>query len=97
MFIHKYIDDFYFGLIMLNYDLEYLNNLDESNFIKIYNLFKKYNFYFINDIILDYLEIFSMDYNIVNQNILNLKEKLGTDFVSIIGKNMTYLNEIKNI
>ena len=47
--------------ILNNYNNEYLNSLDEDNFIKIYNLFKKYKFYFIDDIALKYLEILDYD------------------------------------
>ena len=48
-------------MIINNYNNEYLNSLDEDNFIKIYNLFKKYKFYFIDDIVLKYLE--TLDYD----------------------------------
>ena len=97
MFIHKYLNDFYFTQIMFNYDIKYLNTLSEENFIKIYNLFKEYNFYFIEDIILNYLEIFSFEYNDVLKGIILLKEKLGDDFVSIIGKNITHLDLLLGI
>lgn len=94
MFIHKYVNDFYLGLIMYDYDTYYLCSLDEDNFVKIYNLFKKYKFFFVDDIVLKYLEIFSMEYDDVYKGINLLKDKLGDNFVNIIGSNMTYLNEI---
>ena len=84
MFLEKYVSDLYLDIIYSNYDEDYVNNLDEKNFIEIYNLFKKYNFYFINDIILNYLEIFEMDYDDVEEKIIDLKEKLGNNFVQII-------------
>ena len=92
MFIHKYVNDFYFTQIMSNYDIQYLNTLSEVNFIKIYNLFKQYDFYFIDDIILKYLEIFSLDYKKVLRGIILLKEALGDNFVDAIGKNIAHLN-----
>lgn len=58
------------------------------------NLFKKYKFYFIDDIILRYLEIFDMDEEIVEDKIKNLKEKLGEKFIYIIGNDLRYLDEI---
>lgn len=94
MFIYKYVNDFYFSMVMFNYDTEYLNSLDEDNFVKIYNLFKKYKFYFIEDIVLNYLEIFSMEYDVVEEGMALLKDKLGDNFVKIIGSNMNYLDEI---
>jgi len=96
MFLEKYVNKLYLDLIYSNYDERYINSLDENNFIKIYELLKQYNFYFINDIILNYLEIFEMEYDDVEEKLINLKEKLGNDFVNIIGNNMSYLDEIIN-
>ena len=39
MFLNKYLDEFYYNLLLDTYEEEYLNDLDEENFIKIYNLF----------------------------------------------------------
>lgn len=94
MFINKYVNDLYFSLIIYNYDINYLNTLNEDNFIKIYNLFKEYNFYFIEDIILNYLEIFSFEYNKVLKGIISLKETLGDNFVNIIGNDMKHLDTL---
>ena len=62
MFLNKYINKFYLNLIYDNYEEDFINSLDEENFIKISNLFKNNNFYFINDIYLNYLEIFNLYY-----------------------------------
>ena len=94
MFLDKYLDNFYYDLVYDNYDSSYLERLDENNFRDIYNIFSKYNFYFINDIILNYMELFEMEPNNVEKGILKLREKLGNDFVYIIGNDMKYLNEI---
>lgn len=94
MFINKYVNDFYFGLIFHEYNKQYLNSLDEDNFSKIYILFKDNGFYFIEDIILKYLEIFSMDYDDVFEGIKLLKRKLGDNFVNIIGNDITHLDMI---
>ena len=40
MFLNKYVNDAYLDMIYSNYNNDYLNSLDENNFIKIYNLFK---------------------------------------------------------
>lgn len=94
MFLDKYLDNFYYDLVYDNYDSSYLEGLNESNFVSVYNVFSKYNFYFINDIILNYMELFEMEPNDLEKGILKLKEKLGNDFVYIIGNDMKYLNEI---
>lgn len=94
MFLEKYVNKFYLDLIYYNYDEGYLNSLDESNFVSIYNLLKENKFYFIDDIILKYLEIFEMEYDDVNNGLINLRNKLGENFVYIIGNDMSYLEEI---
>ena len=94
MFLDKYLDNFYYDLVYDNYDSSYLEGLEENNFRDVYNIFSKYNFYFINDIILNYIELFEMDPIEIENEIIKLKEKLGNDFVYIIGNDMKYLNEI---
>lgn len=96
MFLEKYVNKFYLDLIYYNYDEGYLNSLDESNFLSIYKLLKENKFYFIDDIILKYLEIFQMEYEEVYNGLINLKNKLGENFVYIIGNDMSYLEEILN-
>ena len=94
MFLEKYVNSTYYNMILNNYNIEYLNSLDEDNFIKIYNLFKKYKFYFIDDIVLKYLEIFDMDEDDVEEKINFLHEKLGDRYIYIIGNDLRYLDEI---
>lgn len=94
MFLDKYLDDFYYDLVYSNYESSYLNGLDENNFASVYNIFRKYNFYFINDIILNYIELFEMEPSDIEQGILKLKEKLGDNYTYIIGNDMKYLDEI---
>ena len=96
MFLEKYVNNFYLELIYNNYEEGFLNSLDETNFISIYNLLKENKFYFIDDIILKYLEIFEMEYDDVNNGLINLRNKLRENFVYIIGNDMSYLEEILN-
>lgn len=96
MFLEKYLSEFYYNQILTNYKLEYLKMLDEQNFLKIYKLFIEYKFYFIEDIILKYLEIFEMEDELVEEKLKKIKDKLGNNFIYIIGNNMNYLNEILN-
>lgn len=94
MFLEKYVNNFYYDQILDNYDEIYLNSLDEQQFLNVYKLLVEYKFYFIEDIILKYLEIFELDYEVVKEKLDNLNEKLGNNFIYIIGNNMNYLNEI---
>ena len=96
MFLNKYINEFYLNLIYDNYEEDFINSLDEENFIKISNLFKNNNFYFINDIYLNYLEIFNLDYEEVFNKLEILKNKLGNNYNYIIGNDMRYLDFLMN-
>lgn len=91
MFLEKYLDEFYYNMVLDNYEYEYLKTLDEDNFKEVYNLLKKYNFYFINDIILNYIEIFELDTKLLEEKINILKEELGDNYIYIIGNNMRFL------
>ena len=94
MSFNKYLDDFYLGQVLDDYEESFLKDIDEENFIKVYEVFKKYNFYFIQDIILAYLELFTIDSKIVEQGILKLREDLGENFVYLIGNKISYLETI---
>ena len=96
MFYDKYWDDYYLNELFNNYDINYLRSIDQNNFESVYQVLKKYNFYFIEDIIEEYLEIFEMDKNIVEKKILILKDRLGDDYVNIIGNDLSYLECIIN-
>ena len=62
--------------------LEYGEYIDETNF------------YFIDDIILNYLELFEIEEKYVQLAINKIKSILGDNFVEQIGKNMTLINKI---
>ena len=68
--------------------------VDEENFNKVYMLLKNNNFYFIDDIILNYLELFEIEEEYVQLAITDIKSVLGDNFVEQIGKNMTFINKI---
>ena len=94
MFLDKYLNSSYLDLVYANYDEEYLKLLDEENFNKVYLLLKSYNFYFIDDIILNYLELFEIEAKYIQLAISKLKLVLGDDFVRQIGKKMPLMNKI---
>ena len=94
MFLDKYLNDTYLDIIYSNYDEEYINILDEDNFNKVYNLLKKNNFYFIEDIIINYLELFEIEDKCIELALNDIKDILGDDYVKKIGKNMTIIDKI---
>ncbi len=92
MSFHKYLSDFYLDLLYSNYNKDYLSCIDEDNFKNIYNLLKDNRCYFIEDVILNYLEIFEMDRDLVEKALLEVKEVLGEDWMNLIGNDMSILN-----
>ena len=96
MFLEKYLSKENFVTLLENYEEKYLNSLDEKNFLEVYKVFKKYDFYFINDIILKYLDLFEEDSHDIEERILIIKEDLGDYFVFKIGKNLEFLELLKS-
>lgn len=94
MFFHEILDDTKYELLFETYDKKYLLNFNQTNFLEIYKLLRKYNFYFIDDIILYYLEIFELDKEIVEKKIKELEKLYGKDFVYVIGEDLTKLEHI---
>lgn len=94
MFLDKYLNSAYLDLVYSNYEEDYINLLDENNFNKVYMLLKNNNFYFIDDIILNYLELFEIEEKYVQLAITDVKSVLGDNFVEQIGKNMTLIDKI---
>ncbi len=94
MFLNKYLNSIYLDLVYSNYEEDFIALLDEDNFNKVYMLLKNNNFYFIDDIILNYLELFEIEEKYVQLAIADIKSILGYDFVEQIGRNMTLINKI---
>ena len=90
----KYLDNFYKEELLDNYDKDVIDSIDITNGKKVLEVLNKYDFYFIEDIILNYLEKFMMDSKEVEKVILKLKEKLGNNFQVKIGDDLSLLNEI---
>lgn len=91
MFFHKILDDTMYELLFETYNKEYLLSFNKTNFLEIYKLLREYNFYYINDIILYYLEIFELDKEVVEKKIKELEKLYGKDFVYTIGKDISKL------
>lgn len=94
MFLEKYLNDIYLELVYDNYDENYLRLIDEDNFNKIYILLKNNGFYFIDDIILNYLELFEIDEKYIELAISDIKSLLGNDFAKKIGENLTLIDKV---
>ncbi len=94
MFLEKYIDSTYVEMIYDNYENSYINSLDERNFLLVYNLLKEKGFYFIDDITLNYLELFELKRDNIEKALNTLKEIIGENYIKEIGHNMILVDKI---
>lgn len=94
MFLENYLNSTYLDLVFNNYEEEYLKSLDQENFDKIYRLLKDKNFYFIDDIVLNYLELFEIKVECVSKSLVDFESIVGEDYVNYIGNNMSSLDKI---
>ena len=94
MIFDKYLNPTYLNILYTNYDENYLLSIDEDNFKDVYMLLKEEGFYFIDDIILNYLELFQIDVEFVRKALTEIKEIIGEDYIKKIGTNMTLIDKI---
>lgn len=94
MIVDRYLDLTKQKLLREVYGEDFLESIDEDNFLKVYHLFVQYGFYFIDDIILNNLELFLVDPSIIEIGILKLQQELGPDYVKKIGMDMRYLEKL---
>ncbi len=93
MFLENVLSDANFRLVLDKYDKEYLESLDPYKFAGIYNIFINRKFYFIEDLMVKYLEMFTLSEDIVEDAIANLEDKYGSDYIYHIGKNLGILDD----
>ena len=76
MFFEKYLNSIYLDLLYDNYEQDYLNLFDENNFKEVYQLLKENKFYFIEDIIIKYLDLFEIEAKYVQLALIDVKSLL---------------------
>ena len=96
MFFETVLSETNMELIYDKYDKEYLECIDPYNFANIYNLFLENKFYFIEDLIVKYLEIFTLNKDIIEDAIFALESEYGSDYIYYIGKDLSILDEAIN-
>ena len=96
MFLETVLSENNMELIYDKYDKEYLECIDPYNFANIYNLFLENKFYFIEDLIVKYLEIFTLNKDIIEDAIFALESEYGSDYIYYIGKDLSILDDAIN-
>ena len=96
MFLKYYISEFNYLLIEENYNRDFLGSLNEELFKENLSIFNKYKISCIEDIILNYLDIFTFDSNILDNRIVRLITKLGNNYNEVINNNLSVINDLYN-
>lgn len=78
MWLNELLNKEYYYLLTNKYNEVYLNNIDKELFITNYKLLKSYNVPCIEDIIVKYLELFTINTNILEEKLLLFKIKYNT-------------------
>lgn len=94
MFLKNYLNEFNYSLLKDTYNEDFISLIDENNFIKIYNILINNNLKFTEDIILNYLDLFTLDSTILENKLNTLITKLGNNYPEKISKDLSLLNEL---
>ena len=94
MFLDKYLDDLRLKILYTNYNEDYLDSLEESSFEEVYNLLKEKGFYYTNDIILNYLELFTIDKKYVEKSLNEVSSLIKENYIEYLGKNMSLFDKV---
>ena len=94
MFLDKYLDDLRLKILYTNYNEDYLNSLEESSFEEVYTLLKEKGFYYTNDIILNYLELFTIDKKYVEKSLNEIASLIKDNYIEYLGKNMPLFDKV---
>ena len=94
MFLDKYLDDLRLKILYTNYNEDYLNSLEESSFEEVYTLLKEKGFYYTNDIILNYLELFTIDKKYVEKSLNEISSLIKENYIEYLGKNMSLFDKV---
>jgi len=96
MNLEKYLDRKYLDLLYDNYEEFYLNLIDMENFDKIYNLLKENKFECLEDIIINYIELFDIDYDYVSLALKDIQQILGDNYQELIKKDLRLFESVLN-
>jgi len=90
MFYDKYLTEEEKELMKQNYS-SIINGIDNDNALKIIDILKDHKCDFINDLIINYLEIFLVKPKVFETRLTTLKEELGQTYMNIIENNLNLL------
>lgn len=95
-FLQNYLSEYNLDSLYTIYDEELINSVEEKNFLKIIQYLIKNNIDFIEDIVVSYLDLFLIDYDVFVEKFEILKVKYGSNISNKISHNLQILEELSN-
>jgi len=92
VFLQKYISEENYECILEEYNDKFLSTLNEKQFLEVCSILKRNNIYCIEDIIVNFLELFTLEVSDLEKRITKLKEQLGKNYNFIIGSDLRFVN-----
>ena len=80
--------------IVDTFDEEIIKKVDIDNLFKIYKYLIDNGIYFARDLIVDYLDIFTLDYDEFVTRFEKLKSELGSNYVEILENDISKLEDL---
>lgn len=87
----KYFDEDDIIQLKETFDSEVLKKIDYANLIKCYEYLISERVYFAKDILLEYLDLFLIDYDEFKNLFESLKRDLGSDYIEKLEQDISLL------
>lgn len=88
------LDSFDINILKDNFDDEVISQLDKQNVDKIYNYLISLGVYYAKDIFVSQADLFLMDYDLFVQKFQRLKNKLGENYIELLGEDCSLIDEM---
>lgn len=98
MILQNLLNEEEYKLLTDKYTDSYLDSISFESFMEMYKFLKSKKVYFVNDLIINYIDIFSLNVNVVEEALNVLEERFGKEYLYYIGDNLKLLDDtIMNI
>ena len=86
------LDNIDIKVLKENFDDEIISQLDNRNVNKIYNYLINLGVYYAKDIFISQADLFLMDYDLFVEKFEKLKQKLGEDYIDMLGEDCSLID-----
>ena len=86
------LDNIDIKVLKENFDDEILSQLDEQNISKIYNYLIDLGVYYAKDIFISQTDLFLLNYDLFVEKFEKLKQKLGENYIDMLGEDCSLID-----